>query len=88
MCLIFKFGFHYCEVREILEREAGYFEKHAKRMRYQKFRDKGYQIGSGVTESACKHVVSHRCKQASMKWKEPGINAVLKWRCLLKMILG
>ena len=73
-----------CEVVEILEREARYFEKHAKRMRYQEFRDKGYQIGSGVIESACKHVVSQRCKQASMRWEEPGINAVLKWRCLLK----
>ena len=72
------------EVREILDREARYFEKHAKRMRYQEFRDKGYQIGSGVIESACKHVVSQRCKQASMRWEEPGINAVLKWRCLFK----
>ncbi len=33
-------------VREILDREARYFEKHAKRMRYQEFREKGYQIMS------------------------------------------
>ena len=72
------------EVREILDREARYFEKHAKRMRYQEFREKGYQITSSVIESACKHVVGHRCKQASMRWEEPGINAVLKWWCLLK----
>ena len=72
------------EVSDILEREARYFEKHAKRMAYKAFRDKGYQIGSGVIESACKHVVAERCKQASMRWKEPGINAVLKMRCLLK----
>ena len=48
------------EVRESLEREAGYFEKHAPRMQYKAFREKGYQIGSGVIESACKHVVGQR----------------------------
>ena len=72
------------EVSDILEREARYFEKHAKRMQYKAFREKGYQIGSGVIESACKHVVGQRCKQAAMRWEKPGINAVLKWRCLLK----
>ena len=72
------------EVSEILEREARYFEKHADRMQYKKFREKGYQIGSGVIESACKHVVGQRCKQASMRWEKPGINAVLKFRCLSK----
>ncbi len=72
------------EVSESLEREARYFEKHAKRMQYRTFREKGYQIGSGVIESACKHVVGQRCKQASMRWETQGINAVLKWRCLYK----
>ena len=72
------------EVLEILEREARYFEKHAKRMRYKVFREKGYQIGSGVIESACKHVVGQRCKQAAMRWKEKGINPVLALRCLVK----
>ena len=77
-------GLHNPEVAAILDREAKYFEKHANRMRYKAFREQGYQIGSGVIESACKHVVGQRCKQASMRWKEPGINAVLKMRCLLK----
>lgn len=69
---------------EGLEREVGYFQKHSKRMQYQTFAEKGYHIGSGVIESACKHVVAQRCKQASMKWSKPGIDAVLFWRCLLK----
>ena len=72
------------EVSEVLEREARYYEKHAKRPQYKAFREKGYQIGSGVIESACKHVVGQRCPQAAMRWKKPGINAVLKMRCLLK----
>ncbi len=36
------------DVVNILDREAGYFEKHAERMQYKMFREKGYQIGSGV----------------------------------------
>lgn len=69
---------------EELEKQAAYFEKQAHRMQYRAFREKGYQIGSGIVESACKHVVAERCKQAGMKWKKKGIDAILKWRCLLK----
>ncbi len=72
------------DVCEILVRETGYFEKHAKRMQYKTFREKGYQVGSGVIESACKHVVGQRCKQAAMRWKKEGINSVLALRCLVK----
>ncbi len=72
------------DVVNILDREAGYFEKHAERMQYKMFREKGYQIGSGVIESACKHVVGQRCKQAAMGWQEKGINPVLSARCLIK----
>ena len=72
------------DVVNILDREAGYFEKHVERMQYKMFREKGYQIGSGVIESACKHVVGQRCKQAAMRWQEKGINPVLSARCLIK----
>ena len=71
-------------ITDILEREVGYFQKHAQRMQYRRFTEEGYQIGSGVIESACKHVVAERCKQAGMRWSTPGINAILFWRCLLK----
>ena len=72
------------EVLESLEKEVKYFEKHAKRMQYKVFREKGYQIGSGVIESACKHVVGQRCKQAAMRWKNEGINNILNLRYLKK----
>lgn len=71
-------------IGEVLKREIGYFQKHAHRMQYRTFTEKGYQIGSGVIESACKHVVAERCKLAGMRWTQPGINAILFWRCLLK----
>ena len=71
-------------IGDVIEREVGYFQKHAHRMQYRTFNEKGYQIGSGVIESACKHIVAERCKQAGMRWSQPGINAILFWRCLLK----
>lgn len=71
-------------IADALEREVGYFEKHSDRMQYRTLNEKGYQIGSGVIESACKHVVAERCKQAGMRWSKPGIDAILFWRCLLK----
>ena len=71
-------------IADILEKEVGYFQKHSDRMQYRTLNEKGYQIGSGVIESACKHVVAERCKQAGMRWSKPGINAILFWRCLLK----
>ena len=55
-------------IADVLEKQVGYFQKHAQRMQYRTFNEKGYQIGSGVIESACKHVVAERCKQAGMRW--------------------
>lgn len=74
----------YPEASEILEREANYFQKHAERMQYKAFREKGYPIGSGVIESACKHVVAQRCRRASMRWTDEGLQAILELRCLHK----
>ena len=71
-------------ILDAIRKEVGYFQKHAHRMRYRVLKEKGYQIGSGVIESACKHVAAERCKQAGMRWSEIGINAILFWRCLLK----
>ena len=73
------------DITDVLKREVAYFQKQVShRMQYRTFNEKGYQIGSGVIESACKHVVAERCKQAGMRWTESGINAILFWRCLLK----
>ena len=72
------------QFRDEFETQANYFHKHEHRMQYRAFRRKGYHIGSGIVESACKHVVAERCKQAGMKWNKKGIDAILNWRCLLK----
>ena len=72
------------DTSEILEREARYFQKHAKRMQYKLFREKGYMIGSGVIESACKHLVAQRCRRASMRWTDEGLQSILELRCMYK----
>ena len=72
-------------IADVIEKQVGYFQKQvSQRMQYRTFNEKGYQIGSGVIESARKHVVAERCKQAGMRWTRKGINAILFWRCLLK----
>ena len=71
-------------IADSVETQVSYFQKHSQRMQYRTLNEKGYQIGSGVIEAACKHVVAERCKQAGMRWTKTGIEAILFWRCLLK----
>jgi hypothetical protein len=67
--------------RWIAYRNIGYFEDNKERMRYPEYRARGLPIGSGVVESACKHVVAARCKRAGMRWDEPGNENILALRC-------
>jgi hypothetical protein len=64
------------EVRKVI----GYFSVHRDRMRYGYFRRHGYFIGSGVTESSCKHLVGSRLKQAGMCWNKVNVQAILQVR--------
>ena len=66
-------------------REAiSYFQNNRSRMDYPRYRKMGLQIGSGVIESGCKHVIAHRLRQAGMRWTEEGAQAVAKLRARLK----
>jgi hypothetical protein len=67
--------------REGQRRVLGYLHTHARRMRYQTFREQGYHIGSGVTEAGCKAVVQARLKGPGMRWKRAGAEAMLHLRC-------
>src|SRR5262249_20332260 len=58
------------------------FQNHGHRMDYPSYRAKGWQIGSGPVESACKTVVGQRLKGAGMRWGEPGSDAVCHLRAL------
>lgn len=62
---------------------VGYLFNHRWRMRYQQFRQKGYPLGSGTVESACKLVMQERMKQAGMRWSRDGAQAMLALRSVL-----
>jgi hypothetical protein len=60
-----------------------YFTTNANRMLYRTFRAAGYYIGSGSVESACKQYGHGRLKQAGMRWKHDGIEAIAHLRSAL-----
>ncbi len=51
-----------------LDSLARYYRNNEKRMRYPEFREAGLPIGSGIVESAHKHVLQARMKQAGQRW--------------------
>jgi hypothetical protein len=59
-----------------------YFTKHLHRMDSPTSRAKGWQMGSGPVESACKRVVGQRLKGAGMRWGEAGAEALCRLRAL------
>jgi hypothetical protein len=67
--------------RECHGRVVGYFGNQAHRMDYPSYRAKGWQIGSGLVESACKRV-GQRLKGAGMRWGEDGADALCHLRAL------
>lgn len=54
----------------------------ARRMRYATARARGYPIGSGVTEGACKSVIACRLKRSGQRWSPRGAAACLRLRTL------
>jgi hypothetical protein len=53
-------------------KNVSYFSNHAERMRYNQFRQQGLTIGSGVVESGCKQIVTHRLKLPGAQWLVDG----------------
>ena len=60
-----------------IAQELAYFRKHKRRMRYYELQTKGFMIGSGVVEAACKTLVTQRLKQSGMRWSTDGAQAIL-----------
>jgi hypothetical protein len=66
--------------REAIEDLHRYVKVNQEQMRYDVFRAKGYVIGSGMVEGACKHVVGDRLKRSGMIWSRCGSSATLALR--------
>jgi hypothetical protein len=60
-----------------------YFENHSGRMNYPEYLKRGWQIGTGSVESACKIVINQRLNMGGMRWGENGSDAVSHLRALL-----
>ena len=69
------------ELAKQIRTEADYFETHAERMRYLKFRRQKLFVGSGVIEAGCKTIIGTRLKQSGMFWTVRGANSIIALRC-------
>lgn len=70
------------EARKKLKETITYFENNKDRMNYREYRRKGYHIGSGIAEAACKQLVQQRLKQSGMRWSREGAEAMLQLKIL------
>ena len=70
--------------RAKLATELKYFRNNRHRMQYATARTKHLPIGSGVTEAACKTLVTQRLKCSGMRWKTQGGQGVLTIRGLIQ----
>jgi hypothetical protein len=71
-------------VHKKLKSELAYFRNNRHRMKYARAVDANYPIGSGVTEAACKTLVTQRLKCAGMRWDLNGGQGVLTVRSLIQ----
>jgi hypothetical protein len=62
----------------------GYFRNQEHRMDYPAYLAKGWPIGSGPVESACKLVINQRLKGSGMRWGEGGSNGMAHLRALYR----
>lgn len=67
-----------------IRKHLGYFKKHKKFMKYADYAQKGWPIGSGVIEAACKSVVKQRMCRSGQRWSIKGGQAVLNLRAVVK----
>ena len=74
-------GFQKPELGDHIRTEANYFEVNAERMRYPRFRSRGFFVGTGVMEAACKTIIGGRLKRSGMFWTVRGADSIIALRC-------
>jgi hypothetical protein len=74
--------------REAVDELVGYLQRNAHRMEYPEYLARGWCLGSGAVESACKTVVGQRLKRAGMRWGEDGAHTVCHLRALYRSEKG
>lgn len=71
------------KTQEVISDSIAYLDKRKQMLDYPSFRAAHLPIGSGSVESAHKHVMQCRMKQAGMRWKDDNIDPMLALRGLL-----
>jgi hypothetical protein len=64
------------EVAKLVATTVEYYDTRRAMLDYPRFRAAGYQIGSGLAESACKRLVAQRAKGPGMHWTVSGAQAI------------
>jgi hypothetical protein len=65
-----------------LNKVIGYLERNSKHMRYDVCLEKGYPIGSGVIEGACRNIINDRLELTGMRWILQGAESVIRLRAV------
>ena len=69
--------------RKVLEDTVKHFTKNRARMRYQRLRQQGLVISSGLIEGTVRHLVGMRLDGPGMRWGKGRAEAILHLRCVL-----
>jgi hypothetical protein len=69
--------------RKVLADTIKHFTKNRARMRYQRLRQQGLVISSGLIEGTVRHLVGMRLDGPGMRWGKARAEAVLQLRCVL-----
>ena len=66
--------------QEILASVIKYYKNNKQYMQYHEYLRKGFPIGSGAIEGACRHLVKDRMERTGMRWEIEGAQAMLNTR--------
>jgi hypothetical protein len=55
-------------------------QRHREHINYDRYKDLGLPLGSGLVESACQWRIQQRFKGVGMRWSEDGFNHLLPLR--------
>jgi len=68
--------------QEDAQDQLRYFTTNRERIHYKEYRARGYPIGSGLVEAACKTIICQREKQAGMRWRKDTAEAIAHLRAV------
>jgi hypothetical protein len=68
--------------KHCIEQVIGYLERNRKHMRYEICLAKGYPIGSGVIEGACRNLINDRLELTGMSWTIQGAESMMRLRAV------